>query len=278
MTATGATGMPCRAHRRSCKRALANSFPAGCNAAMRPHSLTALLLIFAMTACTHAPSRNPMARWVPSANHNTRQAILIVLHGTEQDSVEESLLTLRTRNSGGRVSAHYLVGRDGALYQLVADQHRAWHAGGGRWGTITDVNSASIGIELDNNGVDPFPAAQMAALIRLLDDLCARLDIPRTQVIAHADMAPTRKRDPGRLFPWKQLAEAGLGRWPDAAAPAAPADFDAMQALRLLGYPLDDTAAAIRAFHRHFRGIDSDAGELDAEDARILFSLTGSLR
>ncbi|MCY7354174.1 MAG: N-acetylmuramoyl-L-alanine amidase [Lysobacter sp.] len=231
-----------------------------------------------MTACTHAPSRNPMARWTPSANHNARQAILIVLHATEQDSVEQSLLTLRTRNSGGRVSAHYLVGRDGDLYQLVADERRAWHAGGGRWGTITDVNSASIGIELDNNGVDPFPAAQMATLIRLLDDLCTRLDIPRTQIIAHADMAPTRKRDPSRLFPWKELADAGFGRWPQPVLTEPPNGFDAMQALRVLGYPTDDPAAAIRAFRRHFRGVDSEAGALDADDARILFSLTRVVR
>ncbi len=241
-------------------------------------TLLTLLLLIAMTACTHAPSRNPMARWVPSANHNVRQAILIVLHATEQDSVQESLVTLRTRNSGGRVSAHYLVGREGDLYQLVSDERRAWHAGGGRWGTITDVNSSSIGIELDNNGEDPFPPAQIATLLRLLDDLCTRLDIPRTQIIAHADMAPTRKRDPNRLFPWKQLAEAGFGRWPDAVLSEPPAGFDALQALRVLGYSMEDPGAAIRAFHRHFRGIDSKADVLDADDARILFSLTRPLR
>lgn len=240
--------------------------------------LAPLLLLIAITACTHAPSRNPMARWVPSSNHNERQAILIVLHATEQDSVQESLLTLRTRNSGGRVSAHYLVGRGGELYQLVADERRAWHAGGGRWGTIIDVNSASIGIELDNNGEDPFPPVQIATLLRLLDDLCTRLDISRTQIIAHADMAPTRKRDPNRLFPWKQLAEAGFGRWPDVVPSEAPAGFDALQALRVLGYPMDDPGAAIRAFHLHFRGIDSEADVLDAEDARILFSLTRPVR
>ncbi len=111
-------------------------------------------------------------------------------------------------------------------------------------------------------------------MIRLLDDLCKRLDIPRTQVIAHADMAPTRKRDPGRLFPWKQLADAGFGRWPEVVLAEPPAGFDALQAMRVLGYPMDDPAAAIRAFHRRFRGIDSETGVLDAEDARILFSLT----
>ena len=259
-------------------RKLANGSRGGCNAGMRIRPLLVLLFLLAITACTHAPSRNPMAQWVPSANHNARQAILIVLHATEQESVEESLLTLRTRNSGGRVSAHYLVGRKGDLYQLVSDEHRAWHAGGGRWGTITDVNASSIGIELDNNGVDPFSPAQIASLIRLLDDLCTRLDIPRTQIIAHADMAPTRKRDPSRLFPWKQLADAGFGRWPEAVLPETPAGFDAMQALRVLGYPMDDPAAAIRAFRRHFRGMESEAEALDANDARILFSLTRPAR
>ena len=185
----------------------------------------------------------------------------------------ESLDTLRTGNSGGPVSAHYLIGRDGALYQLVSDDRRAWHAGPGRWGTITDVNSASIGIELDNDGASPFPPAQIAALLRLLDDLCTRLDIPRTQVIAHADMAPTRKRDPGHLFPWRQLAEAGFGRWPDSLDREPPPGFDPMLALRLLGYVVDDPAAATRAFHLHYRGIDDDAMPLDATDARILFAL-----
>ena len=166
-------------------------------------------------ACTHAPPRNPMAQWVPSPNHEPRRPILIVLHATTQDRSPKACTPCSTGNSGGPVSAHYLIGRDGALYQLVSDEQRAWHAGPGRWGTITDVNSASIGIELDNNGEAAFPPQQIAALLRLLEDLCTRLDIPRTQVIAHADMAPTRKRDPGHLFPWRQLAEAGFGRWPD---------------------------------------------------------------
>ena len=229
-----------------------------------------------LAACAHAP-HNPLARWVPSPNHEPRRPVLIVLHATEQSSVRDSLDTLRTANSGGPVSAHYLIGRDGARYQLVADDQRAWHAGPGRWGTITDVNSASIGIELDNDGESPFPPAQIESLLQLLADLCTRLDIPRTQVIGHADFAPTRKRDPGFRFPWRRLAEAGFGAWPRAPLAEPPAGFDAWAALRLLGYPLDqdDTPgriATVRAFHRHFRG---DEGEvLDAEDARLLYALT----
>lgn len=238
-------------------------------------SLVAVLLL-SCSGCVRAPAKNPLAEWVRSPNHNARHAILIVLHATEQESAAQSLLTLRTRNRGGPVSAHYLIGRDGRLYQLVADDRRAWHAGPGRWGTITDVNSASIGIELDNNGHDPYAEPQLQTLLKLLEDLCSRLDIPRTQVIGHADMAPTRKQDPGALFPWSRLAAAGFGRWPAAPMEVPPAAFDATQALRTLGYPMADPPAAIIAFHRHFRGLDSSDGVLDEEDRRILFSLLGN--
>jgi len=243
------------------------------NPGMRLRTLVPVLFVLACAACAHAP-RNPMAQWVPSPNHNARRPTLIVVHYTEQDSVAQSLRTLRTRNSGGRVSAHYLIGDDGTLYQLVSDEHRAWHAGAGSWGTISDVNSASIGIELDNDGREPFADAQVAALLRLLDDLCTRHDIPRSHVIGHADMAPARKIDPGALFPWKRLADAGFGAWPTDDAPPAPEGFDPLQALRLLGYPMDDPAAAVRAFRLHYRGVDG--GMLDAEDARILHALTRS--
>ena len=238
---------------------------------LRPLLAASLLVLLA--ACTHAPPRNPMAQWVPSPNFGPRQPILIVIHATEQDGVRQSLDTLRTENSGGPVSAHYLIGHDGRRYQLVSDELRAWHAGPGRWGTITDVNSASIGIELDNNGEDPFPPAQIASLVELLDDLCRRHGIPRTQVVGHADFAPSRKRDPGAKFPWRQLADAGFGLWPDGDAGEPPPRFDPWLALRLLGYPLEDGRAdVVRAFHRHFRGTETDA--LDAEDARLLFALT----
>lgn len=235
--------------------------------------LSILALAAALSACTSTPVRNPLAQWVPSPNHNARSPVIIVLHHTEQDSVQESLDTLRTANSGGRVSSHYLVGRDGDLYQLVADSERAWHAGGGSWGAITDLNSASIGIEIDNNGDSPFTQPQMTTLIKLLDDLCTRLNIPRDQIIGHADLAPTRKADPSRYFPWQQLAEAGFGIWPRASDGPAPEGFDRWMALGALGYPLADRAAAARAFHRRFRGSDTLPGELDEEDARILHSL-----
>lgn len=229
-------------------------------------------LLALLAACAQVQERNPLATWVPSPNYEARRPILIVLHATEQQSVQRSLDTLRTRNSGGPVSAHYLIGRDGELFQLVADEQRAWHAGAGRWGTITDINSVSIGIELDNDGAAEFPQAQIDSLLRLLTDLCDRLRIPRTQIVAHAEFAPTRKSDPGPQFPWRTLAQAGFGAWPPDDALPAPQGFDPWLALRLVGYPLQDRAATVRAFHRRYRGTETDA--LDAEDLRILHALT----
>ncbi len=235
-----------------------------------------LLLFFIaifIAGCSSIPtSRNPLAQWEPSPNHDVRKPIIIVLHYTQQESVAESLLTLSTANSQGPVSAHYLIGKDGRRYQLVADELRAWHAGGGSWGTITDLNSASIGIELDNDGQSDFAEAQIASLIELLEDLCARWDIPRSQVIGHSDLAPVRKVDPGARFPWKRLYEAGFGIWPAEDAPPPPPGFDPWRALAQVGYPLQDRAAAVRAFHLRFRGHDGDT--LDAEDLRILHALT----
>ncbi|WP_433853365.1 N-acetylmuramoyl-L-alanine amidase [Stenotrophomonas nitritireducens] len=230
-----------------------------------------LLAAALLTACGHTPPRNPLATWVPSPNEDVRRPNLIVIHFTEQDSVQQSLDTLRSRNSGGPVSAHYLIGADGRNYQLVSDERRAWHAGAGSWGPFTDLNSASIGIELDNDGKSPFAEAQIQSLLVLLEDLCTRLRIPRSQIIGHQDLAPTRKPDPGPLFPWKRLADAGFGRWPAADAPPAPDGFDPWTALRLIGYPLDDRAATVRAFRNHFRG--QGGTELDAEDLRILHAL-----
>ena len=232
-----------------------------------------------LAACAHVPpqSRSPLAQWVPSPNHDTRHPMLIVIHATEEGSARQALHTLRTANSGGPVSAHYLVGSDGAIYQLVDEGDRAWQAGAGRWGTIRELNSASIGIELDNDGESPFAQPEIDALIRLLDDLCTRLGIPRDAIIAHADLAPSRKRDPGFRFPWKQLADAGFGKWPKGPLVDPPPGFDPWMALRVLGYPLeiDRTPGytdTVRAFHRRYRGDENDV--LDAEDARILYALT----
>lgn len=228
-------------------------------------------LLAGLSACVGAPTRNPLADWQPSPNHNARRAQLVVLHQTEMGSATAALLTLRTRNAHGRVSAHYLIGADGRLYQLVAEDARAWHAGASRWAGLQDLNSASIGIELDNDGDSPFTDAQIATLLRLLDDVTTRLQIPRHAIVAHGDIAPARKRDPGVRFPWQRLAQAGFGLWPRASSAPAPADFDPWPALRLIGYDLRDPAAAVRAFHRHFRGSEGETWE--PGDAEILRDL-----
>ncbi len=147
------------------------------------------------------------------------------------------------------VSSHYLIGKDGALYQLVEEEARAWHAGQGRWAGLDDINSRSIGIELDNTGKEPFSEPLMATLERLMPGIMARWDIPPEGVIAHSDMAPMRKWDPGRRFDWKRLAHQGLAVWP---APEALGDFheDASR----FGYDRAcDDAAILDAFRQRFR-------------------------
>ncbi|HZH42756.1 MAG TPA: N-acetylmuramoyl-L-alanine amidase [Lysobacter sp.] len=235
----------------------------------------ASVLAVLLCGCAAAPVRNPAAQWYGSPNHDARRAQAIVLHDTEMDSAEAALRVLSTRNAHGRVSAHYLIGRDGRLYQLVEESRRAWHAGESRWAGFADLNSASIGIELDNDGRSAYPDAQIATLLRLLEDLGARLRIPRHLVLAHGDVAPTRKRDPHAGFPWQRLAEAGFGLWPRTPRATPPPGFDPWAALRLVGYDLRDPAAAVRAFHRRYRGHDGDA--LDAEDAAILYDLQQQL-
>lgn len=238
-------------------------------------------------------THNPLATWAPSPNYNERAPFLIVIHFTQEDSLQQALRTLRTHNSEGRVSAHYLIGRDGHIYQLVADNKRAWHAGHGRWGTITDVNSAALGIELDNNGNEPFPPGQIQSLIRLLTDLTGRWHIPRTQIIGHEDLAPARRSDPGQYFPWRELAAQGFGLWPDGELSQPPPGFDPWLALAALGYPLGNRGAAVHAFHNHYRGIGGNSipgnvipgqklyswseDKLDARDASILYTLVHQL-
>jgi N-acetylmuramoyl-L-alanine amidase len=232
-----------------------------------------LAVAMSLAACAAIPvTRNPLATWAPSPNRDERMPVLIVLHATEQHSVQQSLRTLQSHNDHGKVSAHYLIGDDGRRYQLVPDELRAWHAGGGRWGTITNVNAASLGIEIDNDGVEPFTEAQIASLLVLLEDLCRRWSIPRTQVIAHADMAPTRKVDPGAHFPWQRLHEAGFGIWPATQASQVPPGFDPWRALAQIGYPLEDREKAVRAFHLHFRGMNAE--QLDDADMVMLHALT----
>lgn len=179
----------------------------------------------------------------------------------------------RLCDPAAEVSAHWLIGRDGTVWSLVPEDRRAWHAGAGAWGEVTDVNSASVGIELQNCGDQPYPAPQVAALEALLDGIMARWAIPPEGVIGHADMAPGRKADPGRRFPWARLARGGRAVWPGRAgrAPADPARF-AAAAIRF-GYraPGGDMGPVLAAFRLRFR--PRAAGPLAGRDVALIEAL-----
>ena len=155
---------------------------------------------------------------------------------------------------------------------MLNDYLRAAHAGVSRWGNLTDINSASIGIELDNNGFEPFDSLQMNSLLSLLAKLKKDYSIPTANFIGHGDIAPTRKNDPNYRFPWKKLAEKGFGLWFDDARDSVPANFNALQALRIVGYNVKDSTAAIRAFKRHFLQ-DSTSRKINDLDRSILYNL-----
>lgn len=189
-------------------------------------------------------------RWQASPNFDERRPNFIILHQTTNAALEPALRTLTDPQR--KVSAHYLIGRDGTLIQLVDEKQRAWHAGQSWWGGLTDLNSASIGIELDNTGDEPFAEPQILRLLDLLTELRERHKIPATNVLAHGDVAPRRKVDPSHLFPWERLARAGHGLWCFSPVAAAPLGFDPTLAMQALGYDLSDEIAARRAFRRHF--------------------------
>jgi N-acetylmuramoyl-L-alanine amidase len=248
-------------------------------AVWRAHRVVILFLMASLAGCATtprvAPQRSALAYWTPSPNFNAPKAQIIVLHHTATPDAASALRLLRTHNDQGRVSAHYLVESSGRIDQLVDDGNRAWHAGVARWGDITDLNSSSIGIEIDNDGKSPFTTPQIQALINLLADLTARLHIPRHAVIGHGDIAPGRKSDPSAQFPWATLASYGFGLWPDAVLIPAPQAFDSLAAIRLIGYDVSNPRYAIVAFHRHYRSMESDT--LDTTDAEILYSLQRKL-
>lgn len=190
----------------------------------------------------------------------------------------ESCAAARTRlcDPAAEVSAHWLIAETGAAEPLVPEEARAWHAGAGSWAGQWDVNSRSIGIELANRGDHPFPEPQMQALERLLAGILDRWQIPPQGVIAHSDMAPGRKADPGGRFDWRRLARAGLAVWPQAVALADPVDFDA--AALAFGYPAD-VAPEVRlaAFRLRFRPwAQGPADGVDAALAQDLARRYGS--
>ena len=231
----------------------------------------AVLLLATLAACAPLPPEQGRgALWRPSPNFDQRRPNFVILHQTTNDNAASALATLTDPQR--RVSAHYLIGRDGALMQLVDEASRAWHAGESWWGGNTDLNSASIGIELDNTGEEEFAEAQIVALLALLGELRTRHRIPPANVLAHGDIAPTRKVDPGRLFPWRRLAQKGFGLWCETPPSAAPVGFDAMLGLQALGYDIASPAAVRQAFRRHFTGIEAD-GELAPGEQALLYCL-----
>jgi N-acetylmuramoyl-L-alanine amidase len=156
---------------------------------------------------------------------------------------------------------------------MLNDYLRAWHGGIAKWGNLTDINSSSIGIELDNNGKEPFQPAQINSLLVLLDTLRHRYNIPTANFVGHGDIAPGRKVDPSAYFPWQQLAEKGFGLWfRDTTATVVPTSFSPLLALRIIGYDIKDSTAAMQAFKRHFMPADSLSGLSDA-GRKILFNL-----
>ncbi len=189
----------------------------------------------------------------------------MVLHYTAMTSAFAAADWLCHPDSG--VSAHYVLGADGTLRQLVAEADRAWHAGAGAWGDVSDVNSRSIGIELDNDGVSAFPDRQITALIDLLRGICARWRIPPARVIGHSDLAPGRKIDPGPLFPWDRLGAEGL-----AVRPEPGEEGDLIADLRAAGYTAEvDEETLLAAFRlRHRPGATGPADATDRALARAL--------
>ena len=208
----------------------------------------------------------------PSPNFDRRSADpdMIVLHYTGMASGEAALA--RLRDPAAKVSAHWLIEEDGRLSALVAEEERAWHAGAAFWAGQRDINNASIGVEIVNPGHEfgyrRFPDVQIAAVIDLIGEIRGRWAIPNSRILGHSDVAPSRKTDPGELFPWRTLARAGHGTWVEPPVEPGPtlAEGDEgslvsqlQSALGRLGYDCPATsafdaavAAIVRAFQRHW--------------------------
>lgn len=195
--------------------------------------------------------------WIGTVNFNLRKPNYIVIHHTAQDSIQQTIKTFTVTRT--QVSAHYVIADDGSVVQMLNDYLRAWHAGKGSWGKDTDINSSSIGIELDNNGTEAFSEAQITTLMALLSKLKKEYNIPTQNIIGHSDIAPTRKNDPSALFPWNILAENGFGVWKDDILETAPLAFNPEQGLRIIGYDTKNLPAAIKAFKLHFIQTEVDS-------------------
>ena len=227
---------------------------------------------------------------------NGLRPTILLLHYTGLDSMERAIDWLTRQDSG--VSCHYGIGVDGRVTQMVAEDKRAWHAGESIWAGETDINSASIGIEIDNPGHDlgypAFPDVQMRAVERLSRDIVARHGITPERVLAHSDVAPARKKDPGERFPWARLAQAGIGHWVEPApvdpterglgvGASGPQVAAPQAALRRYGYGIEPTGQidartelVVTAFQRHFRPERVD-GRIDSSTTATLERLIATL-
>lgn len=211
-----------------------------------------------------------VSEWVGTVNFNLRKPNFIILHHTAQDSVQQTIKTFTLKDT--KVSAHYVIARDGKVVHMLNDYLRAWHAGNGSWGKNTDINSSSIGIELDNNGSEPFSDTQINTLLALLTKLKKDYNIPSQNIIGHADIAPTRKKDPSALFPWKLLALNGFGVWPEDTLACPPTDFNVEQGLQVIGYNTKNLSAAIMAFKLHY--IQTEVNDiLDEKTISTIYSI-----
>ena len=223
---------------------------------------------------------------LPSPNQDARPPgapiDLLILHYTGMQSAEAALR--RLRDPAAKVSSHYLVDEDGTVVAMVREESRAWHAGASWWQGRGTLNDVSLGIELVNPGHEwgyrPFPVAQMTALVELAGELCRRWAIPPDRVVAHSDVAPGRKDDPGELFDWDEIARAGLCHAVPAVSPMMPDDRAAKAAMVRFGYPSPGEgapwAALVRAFQRRWRQAHCD-GVLDPETMGLALAV-GALR
>lgn len=245
--------------------------------------------------------------WVGTTNFNMRKPNYVVLHHTAQDSVEQTLNTFTLPRT--QVSSHYVIAKNGEIYHMLNDYLRAWHGGVGKWGNNTDLNSSSLGIEIDNNGKEEFTDLQIISLVELLSEIKEKYKIPAENFIGHSDIAPSRKVDPNANFPWKLLAEEGFGLWYDEAEvenlkleaeffkpnpleiylnsrlniripfidklvfpEVVPADFNIENALKIIGYDTSSLNAAKSAFKLHFiqKDLEQPFGK---HDLKVLYQL-----
>lgn len=208
--------------------------------------------------------------YIPTVNLGLRKPNFVIIHHTAQDSLAQTIRTFTLEST--QVSAHYIIIESGKIIHLLNNNLRTWHAGASKWGNITDINSCSIGIELANNGKQPFTNSQINSLLILLAKLKKDYNIPTANFIGHADIAPKRKTDPSIFFPWEKLSQNGFGMWYNNPDLLPPIDFDVENALRRIGYNTIDLNAAIVAFKLHFVKLDLQPILTDW-DRCVLFNL-----